>query len=1163
MTGSARGADFSRKAGVDVAVSADAVVRFGLGPEVVIWLIPGVPVTINPRVSLEIRAAGTITYSTQTASGSLIQSGGSLESGVSLVTKTNHSRSANDVDACVAVGLNLLATADLSALGIPDQIAVSLDTQFLQDAIEEAIRAVAAAASRLLTSGLSCFSSVAADRVQSVIDEATEVAVDAWDALIPDLNFDWQSPSIRFLTQQQCWEVAQSAKGTTDACKQRISCSAEGQSSDPNPSYSVASFEKDQSKVLAPESYETLVYQPDFTVQTDFCGFVNYGDRVVLSLNPDIFDSTCGQYGCAVGYVDTLEHGRMKFAEGGDEPDAFYVYGTEQVRPGECVKYGDEVVLSWSEASSEGCVPGSLSHCVESENCEVFSNEKMKDESLTFAQRRALCATACFGNLRGLALDFSADGTCRCSRDAEVPQDSATSSFCTRPAQSVECIAGQAEAPYIFERSYLTQAACAGACFGAGGYAFDFTLTPRKDSCRCVGKGEALVDPGTFGRRYCTRAQEIFQVFDSGRCESFGWSPVSTATQCARAARFVSWPCRNDCQAIDGGGINPVGCIGSQEDGLQWNFRTTGAPAGDGFSQVCYRTARETFKQFASGSSCVEQGWSIVQDVEQCARAANALGLRCRGKEANTPRCESEPSSDPTLPAGCYGDDGFLEFNPYLESNMSFLGQTSSVGYVCVKVLESEEYDVPRVCADGQLQAGGPFLFQRKMGRTDAAEMSCAAACFASGGVAFDIAFANTRDSCRCVGTAGAQNPSDDPGNGKKRRYCAKPAPSSSCNAGEAPNVPAEDLLFETSWTDEKLCAGACHAAASDPSLVAFQVDSEESESSCRCFYHKNQAPVVGHPTRQYCSFSEAQTVSLLQIENENTAATMDLGEQTAQDDIPRACSAGQTDPYGPYLFLRELNNEKDCAEACFTAGGVAFDYTLKLKSDSCRCVGLEGAKNPRSNTGGDKRIYCAKPQESSCRLGEVPESPDTVLFVAKFPSEAACGAFCWAAGGIASQMGRVVFDYTTQVRKDSCRCVMPGQALTRRPGGGRRMLCRFNDVLSPFCGASGCSVGYDGDFMQFNRGSDVSLQPRFFLRAPAGRSKDGTCVYFGDRVAIAASADPAETDCGWYGCKVASVTEEGEMAFEEGGESPTLFYLRPALAESGSYDDPSRDSQL
>ncbi|CAE7823128.1 unnamed protein product, partial [Symbiodinium sp. CCMP2456] len=401
VTGTVKGADFSRKAtgdlqcaGVDVALSADAIVRFGLGPEVVIWLIPGVPVTIKPQVSLEIRAAGTITYSTQTGSGSLIQTGGGLESGISLVT--NHS-SQNEVDACVAVGLNLLATTDLSALGIPDQIAVSLDTQFLQDAIEEAIRAVAAAASAFLTSGLECFSSVAADATQSVIDEVTEVAIDAWDALIPDLNFDWQSPSISFLTQQYCWEVAQSAKGSTDACRQRISCSAQGESSDPSPSYSVVNYEKDQSKVLAPESYETKVYQPDFTVQSEFCGFVNYGDRVVLSLNPDIFDSTCGQYGCAVGYVDTFDDAKMKFAEGGDEPDAFYVYGTEQVKPGECVKFGDEVVLSWSEASSEGCVPGSLSHCVESDNCEVFSNENMKDESLTFAQRRALCATACFG----------------------------------------------------------------------------------------------------------------------------------------------------------------------------------------------------------------------------------------------------------------------------------------------------------------------------------------------------------------------------------------------------------------------------------------------------------------------------------------------------------------------------------------------------------------------------------------------------------------------------------------------------------------------------------------------------------------------------------------------------------------------------------------------
>ena len=98
-------------------------------------------------------------------------------------------------------------------------------------------------------------------------------------------------------------------------------------------------------------------------------------------------------------------------------------------------------------------------------------------------------------------------------------------------------------------------------------------------------------------------------------------------------------------------------------------------------------------------------------------------------------------------------------------------------------------------------------------------------------------------------------------------------------------------------------------------------------------------------------------------------------------------------------------------------------------------------------------------------------------------------------------------------------------------------MLCRFNDVLSPFCGATGCSVGYDGDFMQFNRGSDVSFQPRFFLRAPPGLSKDGTCVYFGDRVVIAASADPAETDCGWYGRGPQSSAQKAGSAYNRTGK--------------------------
>ena len=260
--------------------------------------------------------------------------------------------------------------------------------------------------------------------------------------------------------------------------------------------------------------------------------------------------------------------------------------------------------------------------------------------------------------------------------------------------------------------------------------------------------------------------------------------------------------------------------------------------------------------------------------------------------------------------------------------------------------------------------------------------MSCAAACFASGGVAFDIAFAGTRDSCRCVGAAGAQNPQDDPGSRKPRKYCTRPA-AARCQAGEAQSVATEDLLFETSWTDENICAGACRAAASDPSLVAFQVDSAESPSSCRCFFHKNQAPILGHPTRQYCSFEDPPRVSLLQTEAQAASGLIQPtapgfeDEDEAPEESLRGCYAGQAG--GPYLFKTNLNKKIECEDACFTAGGVAFDYTLTLKSDSCRCVGPEGAKNPWSNTGADKRTYCARPQSFSCRMGEVPQSPETV----------------------------------------------------------------------------------------------------------------------------------------------------------------------------------------
>ena len=112
--------DFTRKAGFDFSASSDSVVRFGVGPEVVVYPMPGVPVTLRPGVHLELRSAGTISFGQST---SFLQSAAPAASAAGLA----------QAQACAAVALNLRVTTSLSAFGIPDEMIVELDTSFLQD----------------------------------------------------------------------------------------------------------------------------------------------------------------------------------------------------------------------------------------------------------------------------------------------------------------------------------------------------------------------------------------------------------------------------------------------------------------------------------------------------------------------------------------------------------------------------------------------------------------------------------------------------------------------------------------------------------------------------------------------------------------------------------------------------------------------------------------------------------------------------------------------------------------------------------------------------------------------------------------------------------------------------------------------------------------------
>jgi hypothetical protein len=68
-----------------------------------------------------------------------------------------------------------------------------------------------------------------------------------------------------------------------------------------------------------------------------------------------------------------------------------------------------------------------------------------------------------------------------------------------------------------------------------------------------------------------------------------------------------------------------------------------------------------------------------------------------------------------------------------------------------------------------------------------------------------------------------------------------------------------------------------------------------------------------------------------------------------------------------------------------------------------------------------------------------------------------------------------------------------------------------------------------------------------FFFRPPPGDDRQGQTINYGDQVCITTSSS-SRTECGWWGCKVASVNSSKQMFFGPGGEKTPTFYIIPPL---------------
>jgi hypothetical protein len=68
-----------------------------------------------------------------------------------------------------------------------------------------------------------------------------------------------------------------------------------------------------------------------------------------------------------------------------------------------------------------------------------------------------------------------------------------------------------------------------------------------------------------------------------------------------------------------------------------------------------------------------------------------------------------------------------------------------------------------------------------------------------------------------------------------------------------------------------------------------------------------------------------------------------------------------------------------------------------------------------------------------------------------------------------------------------------------------------------------------------------------FFFRPPPGNDRQGQDIKYGDSVCITNSSS-SHTECGWWGCKVASVNASNQMYFGPGGENTPTFMIIPPL---------------
>ncbi|CAE7664347.1 unnamed protein product [Symbiodinium pilosum] len=215
-----------QKHGFGFAASASGSTRIGMGPNLVIFPMPGVPVSINPMMNAELRAQGTLNM----PSSSLLQEAAQHE--LAALSQVNSSR-ANQIPLCGAAALNIYTDIEIQGFGIPVAFTASLSFRWLQEEYYHQLIQGAEVFVRFIAGDAMCIPG--AESALDLIMSAARAAASALTSLIPDLSIDFSTPSMTLLepTKLFCLEAVKSPGFENAHCSQDLGCKSTGRPTSP------------------------------------------------------------------------------------------------------------------------------------------------------------------------------------------------------------------------------------------------------------------------------------------------------------------------------------------------------------------------------------------------------------------------------------------------------------------------------------------------------------------------------------------------------------------------------------------------------------------------------------------------------------------------------------------------------------------------------------------------------------------------------------------------------------------------------------------------------------------------------------------------------------------------------------------------------------------